>query len=231
MPSLLLPVVLESCSSGLRERRRSSVNQVNDIPKLFPTGQCAPHDSNAIVDDDDHPGALSSADNGHQVYVAPTLSTLTHVQLPDHASKVNIARHYHSLPYINASQASSPSASSPPTALDNDKASLMLLSNGEPDHTDLKMVRLRWRLASGFFAYFVCGWGDGGGFMLSRPAPIHSKLIYFLSISVTGTVLPCKSYSRDSIQPLTEILYSDFRDEFHITFMLSSLLYAGGTLG
>ena len=168
MSSLLLPVVLESCSSGLHERRRSSVNSISGIPKLSPTSQCAPHDSSAIVDDDDHPGALSSADNGHSVYVAPTLSTLTHVQLPDHASKVNIARHYHSLPNVNPSQASSPSASSPPTPIDSDKTSLMLLSNGEPDHTRLKVVRLRWRLASGFLAYFLCGWGDGGGFMLSR---------------------------------------------------------------
>lgn len=168
MTSLLLPLVLESCSSGLRERRRSSVNPISEIPKLFPTSQCAPHDSSAVVDDDDHPGALSSADSGHLVYVAPTLSTLTHVQLPDHASKVNIARHYHSLPDINASQASSPSSSSPPTPFDGDKTSLMLLSNGEPDHAHLKMVRLRWRLASGFFAFFMCGWGDGGGFMLSK---------------------------------------------------------------
>lgn len=191
MPSLLVPVVLESCSSSLRERRRSSINPISSIPKLFPTSQYAHHDSSAIVDDDDHSGALSSADNGHPVYVAPTLSTLTHVQLPDHASKVNIARHYHSLPNINASQASSPSSSSPPTAFDTDNTSLMLPSIGEPDHTYVKMVRLRWRLASGFFAYFMCGWGDG----------------------VTGTVLPY------------------FMAEFHITFMMSSLLFAGSTLG
>ena len=62
-------------------------------------------------------------------------------------------------------------------------------------------------------------------------APIHSKLIDFLFISVTGTVLPCKFHLRDSIQPLTEDIYSDFRAEFHITFMLSSLLFAGSTLG
>jgi len=168
MSSLLRPVILESCSSGLCERRRSSVTDpISGIPELFPTSQCAPHDNSAIVDDDDGSGAWSSADNGHAIYVAPTLSTLAHVQLPDNASKVNIARHYHSLPNITASQASSPS-SSPPTAFDSDKPSLVLLSEGESDRTHLKMVRLRWRLASGYFAYFLCGWGDGGGSMLSR---------------------------------------------------------------
>ena len=167
MSSLLRPVVLESCSSSLRERRRSSVNPISGIPKLFPTRQCALYDGSAIVDDDDHSGALSSADNGYPVYVAPTLSPLAHVQLPDNPPKVNIARHYHSLPNI-ASQASSPSSSSPPTGFDSDKTSLVLLSDGESDDIHLKMVRLRWRLASGYFAYFVCGWGDGGGPMLSR---------------------------------------------------------------
>jgi hypothetical protein len=24
------------------------------------------------------------------------------------------------------------------------------------------LARMRWRLASAFFAYFLCGWGDGG---------------------------------------------------------------------
>ena len=168
MSPLLRPVVLESCSSGLFERRRNSVNPISGIPELFPTSQCVPHDTSAIVDDDDDSGALSSADNGHAIHVTPTLSTLAHVQLPDNASKVNMARHYHSLPNITTSQASSPSSSSPPTAFDSDKPSLVLLSAGESDHTDLKMVRLRWRLASGYFAYFLCGWGDGGGSTLSR---------------------------------------------------------------
>lgn len=77
----------------------------------------------------------------------------------------------------------------------------------------------------------LCMWLGWRRWVYAFKAPIHSKLIYFLSISVTGTVLPCKSHSRDSIQPLTENLYSDFRAEFHITFMLSSLLYAGSTLG
>jgi len=169
MSSLLLPVVLESCSSGLRERHRSSVDTVITIPKLFPANHCH-RESSATVDDHSEP--LSSTDNAYSICVAPTLSTPSHVQLPDRASKVNIARHYDSLQAINTSQIS-PSSSPLTPMLGTDKTSLNLLSNGEPDPTYMKLERLRWRLASGFFAYFICGWGDGGGFMLPRVLLIH----------------------------------------------------------
>ncbi|KAF8971543.1 major facilitator superfamily domain-containing protein [Flammula alnicola] len=78
----------------------------------------------------------------------------------------------------------------PPTALESQKAPFGILSE-EVVSNSFKVERLRWRLASGFFAFFMCGWGDG----------------------VTGTVLP------------------HFMEEFHISFMMSSLLYAGSTLG
>ncbi|KAF9557867.1 MFS general substrate transporter [Agrocybe pediades] len=51
--------------------------------------------------------------------------------------------------------------------------------------------RLGWRLASGYFAFFMCGWGDG----------------------VTGTILPY------------------FMADYHVSYMMSSLLFAGSTLG
>jgi len=157
MSSLLRPVVLESCQTNLRERRRSSINPLTVVPRLFSSGQSSIQDGSAIMDEDDPPQVIQSA----RSVAVPPLSTLKHAQLPDHASKIMIPRHYGTLPVLNTYDITSPTSSSPPTAFDSRKASLESLS--VPTIPDvLTMERLRWRLASGFFAYFLCGWGDGG---------------------------------------------------------------------
>lgn len=63
----------------------------------------------------------------------------------------------------DVSGAPSPSSSIPPTIVEDSKTSIMTHSSGEVSANDTSQPdRLKWRLASGFFAYFMCGWGDGG---------------------------------------------------------------------
>ncbi|KAJ3507663.1 hypothetical protein NLJ89_g6181 [Agrocybe chaxingu] len=78
-----------------------------------------------------------------------------------------------------------PSSSAPPTAVPSRKASVAtLIGETTPDHS--KMERLKWRLASGFFAYFLCGWGD----------------------AVTGTVLPHFMAEFQVSYTLSSLLYA-----------------------
>jgi hypothetical protein len=89
--------------------------------------------------------------------------------------------------------------------------------------------RMRIRLTSACFAYFLCGWGDGGQLLsclagISLPKP--------LPLVVTGTVLPCvfSSYHAQAADRGTDC-FPDFKEEFHLTYMTSSLLFVGGAIG
>ncbi|KAH9487131.1 Bypass of stop codon protein 6 [Psilocybe cubensis] len=90
------------------------------------------------------------------------------------------------LPYTHSKEdlrnSPSPSSSKPCTIVDNGKISIT--TDSSEGNSSSPPDRLKWRLASGFFAYFMCGWGDG-----------------------------------------------DFMADYHITFMMSSLLYAATTVG
>ncbi|KAF9535544.1 major facilitator superfamily domain-containing protein [Crepidotus variabilis] len=189
MSSFLRPVGFESCQTGLRERRRSSVNAIAAVPRLFSSAPSSQDQSSAVLDDDEH--CLHTLASEITVSI-PQLSTLKLAQLPDHASKITIPRHFKKPPTIDTTvyEVSTPTSSSPPTAFECRKE---YFPEVKADSTldPANMERIRWRLASGFFAYFMCGWGDG----------------------VTGTVLPY------------------FMSDFHISFTLSSTLYAGGTIG
>ncbi|KAF9480471.1 MFS general substrate transporter [Pholiota conissans] len=159
MSSLLLPVVLESCNGGLRERRRSSIHSVVAVPRLF---AASPLEGSAVSDEKDHYDSKRTSAHLSQVFVPPTLSALSHIQLPNN-EKIN----YRSLPAIFVDDISTPSSSLPSTTLPSRKSSTATLSSPQlpvPQNPE----RLKWRLASAFWAYFLCGWGDG----------------------VTGTVLP-----------------------------------------
>ncbi|KAF8168311.1 major facilitator superfamily domain-containing protein [Crassisporium funariophilum] len=193
MSSLLRPLALESCQNGLRERRRSSIHPLNDVPRLFLNGP-SPQEDVAVFDDAEQPECVSAnKTDSRPHFIAPTLSTLSHAHMSDYASKVTIPRHQNALPPIDVYDIPTPGSSSPPITLDSRKPSFMTLyEECDSDHPDNHRIeRLRWRLASGYFAYFMCGWGDG----------------------VTGTVLPY------------------FAAEFNISSMMTSLLYAGSTIG
>jgi len=154
MASLLCPVTLESCQTSLRDRRRSSFNSINSIPRLF--SSTLSRDDSALVDDDQSEGPSPSPTGS-----LPPLSPLVNAQLPDHASSIIILRHGDEVPVISTDvydMSSLPYNIPLDTTLESPQKSS--LSVGGED--DCIMERVRWRLASGFFAYFLLGWGDGG---------------------------------------------------------------------
>ncbi|CAA7264720.1 unnamed protein product [Cyclocybe aegerita] len=179
MTSLLRPIALESCQTTLRERRRSSIHPLAAVPRLFLTGPSSSQEECAITDDND-----KFDPNDSPAFVSPTLASLTHAQLPDHASKITILRHFDSPP-PTPYDLCTPSSSAPPTAVPSRKASVTtLIEETTPDYSE--MERLKWRLASGFFAYFLCGWGD----------------------SVTGTILPHFMAEFQVSYTLSSLLYA-----------------------
>lgn len=151
MPRLLLRPLFESCQTSLRERRRSSFNPV---PHLCSDSLSCPEGS-ALVDDDYDKEVLPLSD-----ITIPTISALECVQLPDHAPRITVPRHYHKPSEIDNNTVSLlPYSFSPVSACGNQER-LLLSVSGKSEETNTE--KIRWRLASGFFAYFLCGWGDGG---------------------------------------------------------------------
>ena len=147
MASLLHPVTFEAL------RRRSSFNSIHSIPRLFPN---TPSRNDSALDDDDQSEELlrppSPTDS------LPPLSPLVNAQLPDHASRTIIPRHDDKVPVINTDVYHMPLPYNTSLATVSQKSSL---SVNDEDNCTI-MERIRWRLASGFFAYFLLGWGDGG---------------------------------------------------------------------
>ncbi|TEB35219.1 hypothetical protein FA13DRAFT_1449622 [Coprinellus micaceus] len=88
----------------------------------------------------------------------PDLSTLTRVHVPDHAPKVLVPRHadraYQRCDTIDTLVASTPSAWSPRRSRSSTPRRRRL-------RNPLSLNGFAWRIASGYFAYFLCGWGDG----------------------------------------------------------------------
>ena len=94
MSSLLLPVIVESCPSGLRERRRSSVNPLST---MIATSTVCPYPSreeSAVVDDLELTESATPSVPSTPIIVSPTETV---VQLPDFPSKLISAQHYHAV--------------------------------------------------------------------------------------------------------------------------------------
>lgn len=133
---------------NLRERRRSSVNSLVPMPRLFLTSK---HEPSPVFDEVDFLDSTTST-------IIPSCSRCTTPTAPTSAHLRNPQIDIHcedSLPPAYSIP------SSPTSPLPSKRSSVSELLNvsdgGEPKHE-----RLRWRLASGFLAYFLCGWGDGG---------------------------------------------------------------------
>jgi hypothetical protein len=177
MSSLLRPIVLESFQAGLR--RRSFINSLTVVPQYLPESpSCAPEDS-AVFDSDeiDQHEIINTPLESSANFVMPVLSPVTDAHISDYESKITIPRHHNTLYMIATSDASSPTSTSPYSAIGESKPILV------------KLERLRWRLASGFFAYFICGWGDGGKLLKKEE---FRRTCSFISSLVTGTVIPCE---------------------------------------
>ena len=158
MSSLLRPIVLESFQTGLR--RRSFVNSLAVVPQYLPeSSSCVPEDSAVFDSDENDHEIITTPLESSTEFVVPVLSPVADAHMSDYESKITIPRHHNTLHMIATCDASSPTSTSPHSA--SRKLSFTALI-GESKPVVVKLERLRWRLASGFFAYFICGWADGG---------------------------------------------------------------------
>ncbi|KAJ6519608.1 major facilitator superfamily domain-containing protein [Mycena sanguinolenta] len=169
----LQPTAIELCqSSSLRGRRRSSIRPQNLLPLLFTSGGPPSNENeSAIADDAATPEYPSKDLDTHPS--SDIISPITHAHVSGHLSSFSTSRHQDALSTHKSEIGVSPSAS----AVSSD-------SYFEPKSKSSKDLRLRYRLASVIFLYFLNGWGDG-----------------------------------------------DFETEFHLSYMISSLLFVATTCG
>ena len=179
--SSLHPIVLESFQTGLR--RRSFNRSLAVVPQYLPeTSSCSPEDS-AVFDLDETDQReleiITTPVDSSTEFVVPVLSPVTDAHMSDYESKTTIPRHntLHMIATCDHCDASSPTSTSPHSV--GRKLSFTALI-GESGPVLVKLERLRWRLASGFFAYFICGWGDGGKLQEAR---ISQKMLIHLVFS------------------------------------------------
>jgi hypothetical protein len=135
-------------------------------------------------------------------FAVAQISPLSHAHVSDYATKMVVPRHHgcsgSTIDFNLISSPTTPQSSSSTTAVHSRKGSyddLALknpLSEGYgviPAISEVKTVeRMKWRLAAGYFAFFMCGWGDGGK-LIGDNQGLTSIDIDF---PVTGTVLPCE---------------------------------------
>lgn len=225
MSILLTTAVDEGCQAKgfLRGRRRSSVYPTSAIPRVFSTTQLttAPLESgsdhyndSAVVDDPEAISCTFDASPGDSINSPMTSIThvlpLSHAHVSDHASEM----------IVRKSIAPAGMSSSPPTLGESSKATItvntiassasgypeplgvgvvppeQLAEMPDPSEVEKTPERKNWRLAAGYFAFFMCGWGDGSKSFLNRYlVDLHLLMILLLLPPVTGTVLPCKPSS------------------------------------
>lgn len=189
MTSLLTTAVDESCQSSgiLRGRRRSSVRSFSAVPRFFSsqsntTRQASSShlDENPIADDIELAPQLSgtlvdgiSGLSPQPKGLGKEISPLRHAHLSDYTSKMTVPKHrpQNSLGTpVDFSLCSAPvSGTSTPMRMNSRKGSYdELFSNthslqdyGGMVQDQEKFERMKWRLAAGYFAFFLCGWGDG----------------------------------------------------------------------
>ncbi|KAJ7102145.1 MFS general substrate transporter [Mycena belliarum] len=179
----LQPIAIELCQgSALRGRRRSSIRPQNLLPLLFTPGAPPPNQNeSAVADEACAPGNISTDSPSHSLGL---LSPISDAHMSSHSSSFSTKRHHDALSTHKSITTVSPTVSPSDSALSRDS---YFEPRRIPDHDP----RLKWRLASALFLYFLNGWGDG----------------------VTGTALPY------------------FREEFHLSYMTSSLLFVATTCG
>jgi hypothetical protein len=110
----------------------------------------------------DHVSSTLSTQNRTIQLDIPTISPLSHVRISDSATTVTTSRRQlldgESRPYSDYS----PYSSSPTTAVNSRAPSPTKEIDAEYEYNLPRQDRLKWRLASGFFAVFLGGWADGG---------------------------------------------------------------------
>ncbi|KAJ8487811.1 hypothetical protein ONZ45_g14197 [Pleurotus djamor] len=153
----LQPLALESCRpSSLRERRRSSIRPRLFFPRLTSNHGADSHDHDNAIEDDptpDHPIADASIEK-----TPLSISPLTSVHLSGYSTNIDAARHHDTLPRLSYTPESPSPSTSPATPVSSSKNSVIEISPVTPKSVP---ENLKWRLAAGYFMYFMCGWGDG----------------------------------------------------------------------
>ena len=92
---------------------------------------------------------------------SPSIAPLLHARISEYATTVMIARHRPSS--LPTETCYSPFSSSPSTAVNSRAPSpTKEFIDDDEEASEVGQDRLKWRLASGFFALFVGGWADGG---------------------------------------------------------------------
>lgn len=144
----LQPNAIEICqTSALRGRRRSSIRPQNLLPLLFSAGGPPPNQNESAVADE----VCAVDDITTDISAAPTLiSPLSDAHISGHLSCFSTSRHHDALSNHKSVDLVSPSDSA--------------FSDGSyfEARNPPKDLRLKWRLASALFLYFLNGWGDGG---------------------------------------------------------------------
>lgn len=169
MSWLLRTVALESCETTLRGRRRSSIRSLAAIPRItsatsFAADDSAISDEANVIENNQSPSAVTTPYS--QSPTTPSLSPLSDAHVSDYFTSTAVPRHKTSTPILHSVEIQSPTITLQPSSLPSRRSSSANLISG-PSGTPPNLELLKWRLASGFFAYFLCGWGDGGEINLS----------------------------------------------------------------
>ena len=169
MSSLLQSVTVESCqTTTLRDRRHSSIRPPNFLPRIFSAGDPTHGlEESAVADEPStfDPPAITSPlpRSSNHTEVLP-LSPLSDAHMSGYSTNITAPRHHDSRSSLNTYAGTSPTSNSPgfesPTELSRQSSLHELRDDAVPAHPNLERMKLR--LASAFFVYFLCGWGDGG---------------------------------------------------------------------
>lgn len=174
----------------LRGRRLSSVHPLTAIPRLlFTPHSASDYFGESVVDDDVEVTSWTSDTAPAGVPPGPTsapvvahISPLSHAHVSDYASKMIVPRHQDStggshveleMTSLPPTPGGSSTVTTGTTAVNSRRASCEVLlgsstptaewSKGPLAFGEVKepSERMKWRLAAGYFAFFMCGWGDG----------------------------------------------------------------------
>lgn len=168
MSWLLQTVASESGETTLRGRQRSSIHSLATIPRMTSAPSFAADDS-AISDKaiviENKESSCSVTTPRSQSPVTPSLSPLLDAHVSDYFTSTAVPRHKTSVPILPSAEILSPTVSLQLSSVSNRRPSsgnpINLSANPSgPSAGSLELLKLR--LSSGFFAYFLCGWGDGG---------------------------------------------------------------------
>jgi hypothetical protein len=158
----------ESCETTLRGRQRSSIHSLATIPRItsapsFAADDSAVSDKAIVIENNESSCAVTTPRS--QSAATPSLSPLLDAHVSDYFISTAVPRHKTSVPILPSAEILSPTVS-----LQLNSVSSRGPSSGNPINLSANLSSpsagspelLKLRLSSGFFAYFLCGWGDGG---------------------------------------------------------------------